>query len=88
MSNCHPIRLHMSLHSRHVNVTEEEYLENKGVKTETSEPQARAAVSTAAPSGVCSMAARDGRHSRRTPLREDGRTRLRTEWNGKEAGEL
>ena len=63
-----------------------EHLANRGVKTASSEPQDRQATSTAPVSGLCSDAARKGRHSRSTPLREEGRIRVRTEWNGNGAG--
>lgn len=64
------------------------YLENKVVKIEKSEPQTRVAISTEGPRGAWTMAARRGRHSSRTPLRDDDRIRFRTEWNGNGVWEL
>lgn len=60
------------------------YPENRGVRMEKSEPHARVDMSMEDPSGVYSTVTRYGRHSSRIPLREDGRIRLRTEWNGNE----
>ena len=58
------------------------HLEKSGVKTERQTPQTRAAAREGGVSGLCSMATSAGRESNRTPLRNDGRIRLRTEWNG------
>lgn len=58
------------------------YLAKSGIKIERQEPQSNEAVSVDATSGDCNMATILGRHSSRTPLRNDGRMRPRTEWNG------